>query len=107
MEGFAAVLENKRETARIYQELFGKVDISFITETENAQSNYWLNATILKGRKERDAFLEATNAEGVQTRPVWKLMNHLPMYKDCHVSDLDNAQWFEDRLVNIPSSVRI
>ncbi|MFH1950177.1 MAG: DegT/DnrJ/EryC1/StrS family aminotransferase [Pseudomonadota bacterium] len=106
MESFASVLENKCETARIYQEFFEKVDVSFISEPENAQSNYWLNAIVLMDRKERDAILEASNASGVQTRPVWALMNHLPMYSNCQTTTIDTAQWLEDRLINIPSSVR-
>ena len=107
LEDFASVLENKRETARMYQNFFEKEGILFLSEIKNARSNYWLNAIILKDRDERRAFLEASNASGVQTRPVWALMNHLPMYRNCHAADLDNAEWFEERLVNIPSSVRI
>jgi perosamine synthetase len=34
-------------------------------------------------------------------------MNHLEMFKDCPKSDLSNSEWLEDRVVNIPSSVRI
>jgi len=82
------------------------VDLVFISEPDNARSNYWLNAIILNDRNERDAFLKATNASGIQTRPVWTLMNRLPMYRNCHTTATDNAQWFEERLVNIPSSVR-
>ena len=106
MESFASVLENKRETARMYREFFQDSDVTFFAEPENAQSNYWLNTIIMKDRKERDAFLEVTNASGVQTRPVWALMNRLPMYRNCHMTAIDNAQWLEDRLINIPSSVR-
>lgn len=77
-----------------------------MVEPEHAQSNYWLNALILSDRKERDAFLEATNDAGVMTRPVWRLMNELEMFKDCSHGPLDNAEWLEQRVVNIPSSVR-
>ena len=73
----------------------------------NARSNYWLNAIILPDRKARDEFLKATNEAGVMTRPTWRLMNKLEMYKDCQTDRLTNAQWLEDRVVNIPSSVRI
>jgi len=41
------------------------------------------------------------------TRPIWRLLNKLEMYKDCQTDALENAQWLEDRVVNIPSSVRI
>ncbi len=90
----------------MYHDFFHKLDISFVSEPENAQSNYWLNAIVLKDRQNRDQFLEFGNQSGVQVRPVWTLMNHLPMYRNCQTTVIDNAQWLEDRVVNIPSSVR-
>ena len=33
-------------------------------------------------------------------------MNKLEMFKDCQTDGLENTSWFEDRVVNIPSSVR-
>jgi len=32
-------------------------------------------------------------------------MNKLEMFKNCECGDLSNAEWLEDRVVNIPSSV--
>jgi perosamine synthetase len=48
MESFSHVLENKRQTARMYHDFFQKLDISFVSEPENAQSNYFGQRT--KGR---------------------------------------------------------
>ena len=107
MECFATILENKRQTALMYHDFFQNLSVSFISEPESAASNYWLNAIILKDRQERDRFLEFANTRGVQTRPIWTLMNNLPIYRHCHHTSLETAQWLEDRLVNIPSSVRI
>ena len=39
------------------------------------------------------------------TRPVWKLMNSLSMFKNAQTGNLDNAKYFEERVINIPSSV--
>jgi hypothetical protein len=33
-------------------------------------------------------------------------MNKLEMFKDCQTDLLQNTEWLEDRVVNIPSSVR-
>ena len=60
---------------------------------------------VLVDRAERDEFLEVTNANGVMTRPVWVLMNQLPMFEIATSGDLGNALWLQDRLVSIPSSV--
>ena len=101
-------IKNKRELNDNYaQFLVGNGDVKLVQEVKNAKSNYWLNAVILKDKSERDNFLEELNSKGVMTRPIWALMNHLEMFKDCPKSDLSNSEWLEDRVVNIPSSVRI
>jgi hypothetical protein len=46
-------------------------------------------------------------SQSKMTRPAWRLMNRLPMFETCQAYHLENAQWLEDRIVNIPSSVII
>lgn len=41
------------------------------------------------------------------TRPIWELMNRLLMFEHCEYDDLTNTLFFADRVVNIPSSVRV
>ena len=107
MECLDRFLQNKRELTNIYRNFFIKMDVPFFVEKENCRSNYWLNMLFLRDRQERDLFLDFTNSNGVMTRPSWRLMNKLPMFNDCGSTNLDNAEWVEERAVNIPSSVRI
>jgi len=107
MENLSQILENKRQTAMLYKEFFNHLHVSFISEPDDAHSNYWLNGIIMKDRKKRDEVLTHTNNQGIQTRPVWRLLNGLPMYWDSHADSLEVSQWLADRIVNIPSSVRI
>ena len=107
MEKLEEILSNKRETAKSYQDEFSnKAEITFLSEPKNSKSNYWLNAIILKNSKERDFFLKESNENGVMTRPIWRLMNRLEMFKDCQSMPLCNAEWLEERVVNIPSGYR-
>jgi len=107
MECFAGVLENKRATAQMYAQFFRDIDLPFISEPAQARSNYWLNTIVLKDKQERERFIAYAMEKCIQTRPMWKLMTNLPMYRHCQATPLETAQWLEDRLVNIPSSVRI
>lgn len=108
LEQLEFYVENKRELSDLYFEfLKGNKNMTLAREIKDAKSNYWLNAVILKDRESRDEFLEYTNSAHVMTRPIWKLMNKLDMFKNCPKSDLSNAEWLEDRVVNITSSVRI
>lgn len=100
-------LENKRELASLYKIFFAKRDdFKFIEEIDNAKSNYWLNAILLKDEQSQEEFLKTTNESGVMTRPIWDLMTDLTMFKDCQNDGLKNSKWLSQRVVNIPSSVR-
>ena len=108
MEYLDKLLANKRETAMKYKEYFQSIDdINFFDEPKHCQSNFWLNAILLKDRETRNNFLQYSNDHGVMTRPVWQLMNRLPMFANCQTDDLTNTKWFEERVVNMPSSVRL
>jgi len=105
MENLELFIEKQRDLAQKYDEFFKDTDIKFVKEPKESKSNYWLNAVILKDKESRDEFLKYTNDNGVMTRSIWRLMNKLDMFKDAQTGNLDNAQWLEDRVVNISSSV--
>lgn len=107
LEQLAVFLENKRMLAVEYKQFFTAQNIRFVEEPADARSNYWLNAVLLDDIKQRDEFLEYTNSNGVMTRPIWALMNKLEMFKKCQHDELKNALFLEERIVNIPSSVRL
>ena len=103
LDGF---LENKRKLAKEYQSFFATNGIQFRTETPETKANYWLMSVELENKAERELFLSSTNANAVMTRPIWQLMYRLPMYAHCQRDEQFNAQFLEERIVNIPSSVR-
>lgn len=105
MEQLDEILQNKRETAQEYNTFFAGIpEIEFFDEPDNSNSNFWLNAVILPDKEKQLEFLEFTNDRGIMTRPIWQLMNKLPMFLDCQTDTLENTEWFADRVVNIPSS---
>jgi dTDP-4-amino-4,6-dideoxygalactose transaminase len=105
LEQIDSYLAAKHKLAEAYKYFFAQTEIQYIPELENSRSNYWLNCVLLPNRHERDAFLKYTNENEIMSRPVWELMNRLPMFKNAKCGDLSNAEWIADRLVNIPSSV--
>lgn len=108
LENLDRYIESKRRIAAAYADFFkGMPGVQFFTEPEGCRSNYWLNAVILEDRAARDAFLEYSNDNGVMTRPVWELMNRLPMFEKCETDGLENTIWLADRIVNIPSSAQL
>lgn len=107
LENLNKYVASKRMVAAEYIEFFKNVDgIDFFAEPENTFSNYWLSAVVLKDKEAQLGFLQQTNDNGVMARPIWELMNRLPMFEKCENDGLKNTIWFADRVVNIPSSVR-
>jgi aminotransferase in exopolysaccharide biosynthesis len=106
LEQLESFLKNKRELANNYAGFFANRSETFVTERPGTVANYWLNTILFNSHEEQQSFLNYSNAQKVMTRPIWRLMNKLPMYKNCIAGPLDNAEWLEDRVVNIPSSFR-
>ena len=106
LEQLNGFLENKRLLADEYAEFFNKQGVQFRQELPFTKANYWLMCVELGNRAERDQFLKETNDSKVMTRPIWQLMFRSPMYALCQRDKQQNAMFLEERIVNIPSSVR-
>lgn len=104
MSRLSGLLASKREVASRYAHWCEAHDWAFVSEPEGARSNFWLNAVRVPDRETRDAFLAATNAAGVMTRPLWTPMHRLPMYAAGQRDALPATEALADTVVNIPSS---
>ncbi len=107
LEQLGDIIMKKRVLASRYQHEFRQVgDLEFFTEMKGVKSNYWLNAVMLKepDMEKRNRLLDKLNADGIMVRPIWDLMNRLPMYQSCPAADLSMSHAIEDSLINIPSS---
>jgi len=107
LENLKLFIKNKRKLAEVYEAFFLKVNYNFFKEPKNCKSNYWLNSILFQNKQQRDKFLEETNSNGVITRPIWVLMNRLPMFKNSQCGNIKNSEWLFERVVNIPSSPKI
>ena len=107
LEKIEYFLKSKRDIAEKYFSLFKDSEYEILHETPGSLSNYWLNAIILNDKNEKNDFLEFCHQNKILSRPVWNLIPKLPMYTYCQSTDLSNAEWFEERLVNLPSSAKI
>ena len=108
LEQLEKFLTFKRQLAKEYASFFQKDEnISFISQPQNAHSNYWLQAVLLDSKEERDNFLEFTNSHGIMTRPIWRLLNRLEMFQHAESAELTNSLFLQERVVNISSGVAL
>lgn len=108
IEQLPRFVEKKRQLAQTYRKALQNVEgLRFFIEPANCKSNYWLNCLLLDETYShcKNEFLQRTNDSGIMTRPVWKLMHKLSMFKDCPKMDTSVAESIEGRLINLPSSV--
>jgi dTDP-4-amino-4,6-dideoxygalactose transaminase len=103
LEQLETFIVKKRCRAARYAEVFSHTPWTFMLEPPHSRSNYWLCAVLFNDRNERDIFLQESNGSGFMTRPVWRPLNLLPMYAQCHCGDLSVAEDIAARLVNLPS----
>ena len=50
--------------------------------------------------------IPTTNKNKIMTRPIWQLIFKSPLYSNFQRDAQENAIYLEERIVNIPSSVR-
>jgi aminotransferase in exopolysaccharide biosynthesis len=108
LEQLDEILESKRRLFAEYRRIAQDLNLSLMEPPESTTSNWnhWLMALQFDSLEQRDECLMKTNAAGVMTRPIWSLMYKLPMYSDCMRDDQRNAQFLEERIVNIPSNAQ-
>jgi perosamine synthetase len=106
LEQLPKFIESKRTLALEYDSFFKYKGIKFRTELPQTKANYWLMCVELENKQERESFLKVTNENGVMTRPIWQLIFKSPLYSGFQKDAQINAMYLEDRIVNIPSSVR-
>lgn len=104
MEVLDVLIQSKRALSAQYKRFFNELGLHFVEEPAETRSNYWLNSILFSTRSERDEFLKYSNEKGIMTRPAWKLMVDLEMFKHCIQDEVVNARQIAERLVNLPSS---
>lgn len=105
LEKIPEFIERKRALTAFYEELVASLEgVTLFKEPVNSTSNYWLQTLILDDTLERDAVLAFLNENGVMSRPIWKPMHMLEMFKDCPKMDLAVTENLVGRVVNVPST---
>ena len=107
LEKLQQFIESKKRLNILYKKALKDVpNIKLFQESKGCNSNYWLQTLVFDESvmEQRDLALKYTNENGLMTRPVWKLLNTLPPYRNTPRAPLTVAESLERRLLNLPSS---
>ena len=100
-------LKAKRTLFKKYFNVFNKMKgISLYKESNNANSNYWLQTLILDKNNVnlKNKILKESHKKLIYTRPVWRLISELDPYKKNQKMNLSGAKEIYNKIINLPSS---
>jgi dTDP-4-amino-4,6-dideoxygalactose transaminase len=66
---------------------------------ENIRSNKWFYSLVTD---KRDELIKHLKENGIQSRPLWKLIHTLKPYKGCQSYEINKAIAYWKKVVNIP-----
>ena len=87
--------------------LDGVKGFSMLPFRAGTRSNHWFYSLLLPDRLERDDVIARLQARGIQTRPVWSLLNEQCDYGRNETHAMGIARDYRRRIVNIPCSTNL
>ncbi|ADL52106.1 LegC family aminotransferase [Clostridium cellulovorans] len=80
--------------------------LSILPFNKNIRSNKWFYSLFIADdfKYSRDELLKHLNEKGVQTRPIWGLINEQQPYKESFAYNIEKAKYYIDRILSIPCS---
>jgi aminotransferase in exopolysaccharide biosynthesis len=111
LEQIEDFINKKREIAHKYNELLSNIEgIKINPDKDWAFNNYWLYSILIDEEKfgmDSKQLYNKLNEAGIMSRPFFKPIHNMPMYKDCDKTNTDNAAelWWQG--INLPCSVSL
>ncbi|MGN0983431.1 MAG: DegT/DnrJ/EryC1/StrS family aminotransferase, partial [Gemmiger sp.] len=82
--------------------------LPFREEADGVRSNRWFySLAVDEAGLVRDSVIDALQAKGIQTRPIWALVHEQADYGRNEAYDLDKALAYRKTIVNLPCSTNL
>ena len=105
LENFIRIKKNNYE---LYKKMLSDVrGISLIPFRHTIRENCWFYSFLIEEDIlgiSRDRLMHCLIDEGIQCRPVWKLNHTQKPYATCTAFRIENAQYYESHILNLPCS---
>lgn len=108
LEGFIETKINNYEQYK--KELSGIEGITMLPFRNATRSNHWFYSLLIDENTlgiDRNALMLKLINEGVQCRPIWKLIHTLEPYKEFEVYRIEKAPYYESHILNVPCSTSL
>ena len=100
LERLEKFIDHKKEMYEFYR----SCGIALLPFREDTRPNYWFYCHLSQNR---DGLIEYLEKNGIQSRPIWHLINKLPMYLSNQSYLIEKAEYYWQHVVNIPCSTNL
>ncbi|WP_312813201.1 LegC family aminotransferase [Sedimentibacter sp.] len=110
LEQLENFIKIKEDNYKLYQKLIFEIPgLSMLNFKDSIRSNYWFYSLKLDSiyAMSRDEIIKYLYINGIQSRPIWGLINEQKPYIDNQAYKIDNAKFFIHHVVNIPCSTNL
>lgn len=110
LEQLEDFIKIKVENYNLYKEKISTIPgLSLLNFKNDTRSNYWFYSLICSEEypMKRDEIIKYLSSKGIQTRPIWGLINEQKPYLKNQAYKIEKAKYFVDHVVNIPCSTNL
>ena len=111
MEELPEFIKRKQKNYELYKELFKEFEYGYLMPfRDGTESNKWFYSLCINRNHIKETMREiiiALRKKGMETRPIWGLINEQKPYEGEVTYKLEKAPYYADRILNIPSSTQI
>lgn len=106
LERIEEFIETKKNNYKIYKEAFDNFEgVRILDFNKFSRPNYWFYSLVLEDEKLYvDEIIDELKNENIQTRPIWGLIHEQIPYKNEQSYDIQKAEYYHKRIINIPCS---
>ncbi len=101
LEHASIILEKKRQVANWYDQHLKQLPIQRQMACEKTEHSWWMYSILVESEQRRDDLRNHLRAAGIETRPLFPSVHHLPPYKTG--TELLVAEKLSGRGVTLPS----
>ncbi|MBR1598189.1 MAG: LegC family aminotransferase [Lachnospiraceae bacterium] len=114
LELLSEFIGRKKRNYDLYKKLLANAEgMGLMQFREGTDSNKWFYAVELNlcdsnaASAKLRSIIEKLRQDGIQTRPIWGLIHKQLPYRECVFYNIERAQYYSDRVINIPCSTNL
>ena len=110
LEQLEEFIKIKEYNYKLYKEVISEISgLSILDFEQNVRSNHWFYALKCDDKYplNRDEIIKYLSTKGIQSRPIWGLINEQRPYIENQSYEIEKARYYIEHIINIPCSTNL